>query len=162
MLLVVSKKIGELIPLIWVSVLIIIIAFPLYRLQLTASLTWLVRMSSDVETNIVAVERVKEYRDTEKEVQGNKLFLLLEGVVTSHFLYGIGLGLLHLLLHKTSKNNCLFRLFSLMMRNSWKQRDNFICAGHWQTFNNPNETHSSNSKARVLNKYIRSCRFTIN
>lgn len=37
--------------------------------QLTASLTWLVRMSSDVETNIVAVERVKEYSDTEKEVR---------------------------------------------------------------------------------------------
>uniref|UniRef100_A0A671YCI8 Multidrug resistance-associated protein 1 n=1 Tax=Sparus aurata TaxID=8175 RepID=A0A671YCI8_SPAAU len=40
-----------------------------YALQLTASLTWLVRMSSDVETNIVAVERVKEYRDTEKEAE---------------------------------------------------------------------------------------------
>lgn len=38
------------------------------HVQLTASLTWLVRMSSDVETNIVAVERVKEYSDTEKEV----------------------------------------------------------------------------------------------
>uniref|UniRef100_A0A1A8EAQ7 Multidrug resistance-associated protein 1 n=1 Tax=Nothobranchius kadleci TaxID=1051664 RepID=A0A1A8EAQ7_NOTKA len=38
-----------------------------YALQLTASLTWLVRMSSDVETNIVAVEKVKEYSDTEKE-----------------------------------------------------------------------------------------------
>ncbi|CAJ1076635.1 multidrug resistance-associated protein 1 [Xyrichtys novacula] len=40
-----------------------------YALQLTASLTWLVRMSSDVETNIVAVEKVKEYRDTEKEAE---------------------------------------------------------------------------------------------
>ncbi|XP_040048069.2 multidrug resistance-associated protein 1 isoform X2 [Gasterosteus aculeatus] len=40
-----------------------------YALQLTASLTWLVRMSSEVETNIVAVERVKEYRDTEKEAE---------------------------------------------------------------------------------------------
>ncbi|KAG7222014.1 hypothetical protein INR49_028178 [Caranx melampygus] len=40
-----------------------------YALQLTASLTWLVRMSSDVETNIVAVERVKEYSDTEKEAE---------------------------------------------------------------------------------------------
>uniref|UniRef100_A0A669AWH1 Multidrug resistance-associated protein 1 n=1 Tax=Oreochromis niloticus TaxID=8128 RepID=A0A669AWH1_ORENI len=38
-----------------------------YALQLTTSLTWLVRMSSDVETNIVAVEKVKEYSDTEKE-----------------------------------------------------------------------------------------------
>uniref|UniRef100_A0A3Q3IG20 Multidrug resistance-associated protein 1 n=1 Tax=Monopterus albus TaxID=43700 RepID=A0A3Q3IG20_MONAL len=40
-----------------------------YALQLTASLTWLVRMSSDVETNIVAVEKVKEYSDTEKEAE---------------------------------------------------------------------------------------------
>nr|XP_019958522.1 PREDICTED: multidrug resistance-associated protein 1-like isoform X1 [Paralichthys olivaceus] len=42
-----------------------------YALQLTASLTWLVRMSSDVETNIVAVEKVKEYSDTEKEAEWN-------------------------------------------------------------------------------------------
>ncbi|KAM6957261.1 multidrug resistance-associated protein 1 [Aplochiton taeniatus] len=40
-----------------------------YALQLTASLTWLVRMSSDLETNIVAVEKVQEYRDTEKEAE---------------------------------------------------------------------------------------------
>ncbi|KAM3597276.1 uncharacterized protein V6R79_002334 [Siganus canaliculatus] len=40
-----------------------------YALQLTASLTWLVRMSSDVETNIVAVEKVKEYSETEKEAE---------------------------------------------------------------------------------------------
>uniref|UniRef100_A0A8C3AG31 Multidrug resistance-associated protein 1 n=1 Tax=Cyclopterus lumpus TaxID=8103 RepID=A0A8C3AG31_CYCLU len=40
-----------------------------YALQLTSSLTWLVRMSSEVETNIVAVERVKEYSDTEKEAE---------------------------------------------------------------------------------------------
>uniref|UniRef100_A0A3Q2E994 Multidrug resistance-associated protein 1 n=1 Tax=Cyprinodon variegatus TaxID=28743 RepID=A0A3Q2E994_CYPVA len=38
-----------------------------YALQLTTSLTWLVRMSSDVETNIVAVEKVKEYSSTGKE-----------------------------------------------------------------------------------------------
>ncbi|RXN01990.1 Multidrug resistance-associated protein 1 [Acipenser ruthenus] len=38
-----------------------------YALQITASLNWLVRMSSEMETNIVAVERVKEYSDTEKE-----------------------------------------------------------------------------------------------
>ncbi|XP_066545949.1 multidrug resistance-associated protein 1 isoform X1 [Amia ocellicauda] len=38
-----------------------------YALQVTASLNWLVRMSSELETNIVAVERVKEYGDTEKE-----------------------------------------------------------------------------------------------
>uniref|UniRef100_A0A4W3HY71 Multidrug resistance-associated protein 1 n=1 Tax=Callorhinchus milii TaxID=7868 RepID=A0A4W3HY71_CALMI len=38
-----------------------------YALQVTATLNWLVRMSSEVETNIVAVERVKEYSEMEKE-----------------------------------------------------------------------------------------------
>uniref|UniRef100_A0A8C1FUZ7 Multidrug resistance-associated protein 1 n=1 Tax=Cyprinus carpio carpio TaxID=630221 RepID=A0A8C1FUZ7_CYPCA len=40
-----------------------------YALQVTTSLNWLVRMSSEVETNIVAVEKVKEYGDTEKEAE---------------------------------------------------------------------------------------------
>ncbi|KAL4659053.1 multidrug resistance-associated protein 1-like isoform X1 [Arapaima gigas] len=40
-----------------------------YALQVTASLNWLVRMTSEVETNIVAVERVKEYSDTDKEAE---------------------------------------------------------------------------------------------
>ncbi|KAJ8251178.1 hypothetical protein GJAV_G00218150 [Gymnothorax javanicus] len=40
-----------------------------YALQITASLNWLVRMSSDLETNIVAVERVKQYDGTEKEAK---------------------------------------------------------------------------------------------
>uniref|UniRef100_A0A8C1J986 Multidrug resistance-associated protein 1 n=1 Tax=Cyprinus carpio TaxID=7962 RepID=A0A8C1J986_CYPCA len=40
-----------------------------YALQVTASLNWLVRMSSELETNIVAVEKVKEYGDTEKEAE---------------------------------------------------------------------------------------------
>ncbi|KAJ8253888.1 hypothetical protein COCON_G00205000 [Conger conger] len=40
-----------------------------YALQITTSLNWLVRMSSELETNIVAVERVKEYEDTEKEAE---------------------------------------------------------------------------------------------
>lgn len=38
-----------------------------YALQVTQTLNWLVRMTSDVETNIVAVERVKEYADTKQE-----------------------------------------------------------------------------------------------
>lgn len=42
----------------------------LSSLQITAYLNWLVRMSSDLETNIVAVERVKEYAEMEKEVHG--------------------------------------------------------------------------------------------
>ncbi|XP_066186418.1 multidrug resistance-associated protein 1 isoform X2 [Sylvia atricapilla] len=40
-----------------------------YALQITAYLNWLVRMSSDLETNIVAVERVQEYADMEKEAE---------------------------------------------------------------------------------------------
>ncbi|XP_068002963.1 multidrug resistance-associated protein 1 isoform X2 [Melanerpes formicivorus] len=40
-----------------------------YSLQITAYLNWLVRMSSELETNIVAVERVKEYSEMEKEAE---------------------------------------------------------------------------------------------
>ncbi|XP_067859323.1 multidrug resistance-associated protein 1 [Heptranchias perlo] len=40
-----------------------------YALQITATLNWLVRMTSDVETNIVAVERVQQYFDTLKEAR---------------------------------------------------------------------------------------------
>ncbi|KFP30660.1 Multidrug resistance-associated protein 1, partial [Colius striatus] len=40
-----------------------------YSLQVTAYLNWLVRMSSDLESNIVAVERVKEYVEMEKEAE---------------------------------------------------------------------------------------------
>ncbi|XP_014612658.1 PREDICTED: multidrug resistance-associated protein 1 isoform X6 [Polistes canadensis] len=38
-----------------------------YSLQITQTLNWLVRMTSDVETNIVAVERIKEYGETPQE-----------------------------------------------------------------------------------------------
>ncbi|XP_075435703.1 ATP-binding cassette sub-family C member 3 isoform X3 [Ascaphus truei] len=38
-----------------------------YALQVTMSLNWMVRMTSDLETNIVAVERVMEYSETETE-----------------------------------------------------------------------------------------------
>ncbi|XP_049867756.1 multidrug resistance-associated protein 1 isoform X1 [Pectinophora gossypiella] len=38
-----------------------------YALQITQTLNWLVRMTSEVETNIVAVERIKEYAETEQE-----------------------------------------------------------------------------------------------
>lgn len=41
---------------------------PLLFLQVTMSLNWMVRMSSDLENNIVAVERVKEYSETKTEV----------------------------------------------------------------------------------------------
>ncbi|CAG2067767.1 unnamed protein product, partial [Timema podura] len=39
-----------------------------YLLQITQTLQWLVRSSSDVETNIVAVERIKEYQEYKQEV----------------------------------------------------------------------------------------------
>jgi len=38
-----------------------------YALQVTQTLNWLVRMTSELETNIIAVERVKEYIDTPNE-----------------------------------------------------------------------------------------------
>ncbi|XP_025410477.1 multidrug resistance-associated protein 1 isoform X2 [Sipha flava] len=38
-----------------------------YSLQITQTLNWLVRMTSEVETNIVAVERIKEYGETPQE-----------------------------------------------------------------------------------------------
>ncbi|XP_074651922.1 multidrug resistance-associated protein 1-like isoform X2 [Tubulanus polymorphus] len=38
-----------------------------YALQITSSLNWMVRMSSDLETNVVSVERVKEYAETPTE-----------------------------------------------------------------------------------------------
>ena len=37
------------------------------RSQITQSLNWIVRMSSELETNIVAVERMKEYAETPTE-----------------------------------------------------------------------------------------------
>jgi ABC-type multidrug transport system fused ATPase/permease subunit len=38
-----------------------------YALNVTQSLNWMVRMSSDLETNIVSVERVKEYTELQVE-----------------------------------------------------------------------------------------------
>ncbi|GFN99334.1 multidrug resistance-associated protein 1 [Plakobranchus ocellatus] len=38
-----------------------------YALQITGGLNWLVRMTTDLETNIVSVERVKEYMETPTE-----------------------------------------------------------------------------------------------
>lgn len=45
-------------------------------LQVTAILSWIVRSWTDVENNIVSVERVNEYADTTKEVS------LSHGIVT--------------------------------------------------------------------------------
>ncbi|XP_048247829.1 multidrug resistance-associated protein 1-like isoform X2 [Haliotis rufescens] len=40
-----------------------------YALQVTASLNWMVRMTSEVETNVVSVERLKEYSETPTEAE---------------------------------------------------------------------------------------------
>lgn len=37
--------------------------------QVTQTLNWLVRMNSELETNIVAVERVSEYSEIDNEVR---------------------------------------------------------------------------------------------
>ena len=37
--------------------------------QITENLNWLVRMTSDLETNVVSVERVKEYTEIPEEVK---------------------------------------------------------------------------------------------
>ena len=39
-----------------------------FYFQMTQALNWLVRLTSDLETNIVAVERTKEYSDLPNEV----------------------------------------------------------------------------------------------
>ena len=36
--------------------------------KITQTLNWLVRMTTELETNIVAVERVKEYSEISREV----------------------------------------------------------------------------------------------
>lgn len=45
-------------------------------LQVTQTLNWLVRMNSELETNIVAVERVSEYCEIENEVSLIRIFFL--------------------------------------------------------------------------------------
>lgn len=42
--------------------------------QVTAILSWIVRAWTDVENNIVSVERVNEYADTAKEVSDKHAF----------------------------------------------------------------------------------------
>ena len=49
-----------------------------FPLQITQVLNWMVRMSSELETNVVAVERVKEYTEIPTEVQLLDTFSLLQ------------------------------------------------------------------------------------
>lgn len=44
-----------------------------YALQITQTLNWLVRMTSEVETNAVAIERVKEYGETPQVLENLKM-----------------------------------------------------------------------------------------
>ena len=44
-----------------------------YALSVTQTLNWLVRMTSEVETNIVAVERLKEYSESKTEADWSKI-----------------------------------------------------------------------------------------
>lgn len=39
-----------------------------YALQATTELNWMVRVTSDLEANLVSVERIKEYSETPTEV----------------------------------------------------------------------------------------------
>ena len=51
-------------------------------MQVTQTLNWLVRMTSELETNIVAVERIKEYSETPPEVCcSSVIFLSTDGAV---------------------------------------------------------------------------------
>ena len=47
---------------------IILLTVRLLLFQITGSLNWMVRQSSEMETNIVAVERIKEYTAITREV----------------------------------------------------------------------------------------------
>ena len=47
---------------------IIVIKTLFFSWQVTGSLNWIVRHTSDLETNIISVERVKEYSETPQEV----------------------------------------------------------------------------------------------
>merc|ERR1719158_1383988 len=44
-----------------------------YALSVTQTLNWFVRMTSEVETNIVAVERLKEYSESKTEADWSKV-----------------------------------------------------------------------------------------
>ena len=39
-----------------------------YTTQVTQTFNWMVRMTSEMESNIVAVERIEEYTNVEQEV----------------------------------------------------------------------------------------------
>ena len=47
----------------------LLLSLTLVAIQITQTLNWAVRMTSDLETNIVSVERIKEYTETPTEAE---------------------------------------------------------------------------------------------
>jgi len=47
-----------------------------YALMITQTLNWMVRMTSEVETNIVAVERIKEYTELKTVILEYDFFII--------------------------------------------------------------------------------------
>lgn len=63
--------------------------------QMTGSLEWLVNMMSEVEINIVSVERIKEYTETPQEVTFSEIFSCY--FVLCYFNITLCMAVLHLL-----------------------------------------------------------------
>ena len=60
-----------------------------FTFQITHNLDWIVRKGSELESNIVSVERIKEYSETTTEVNARYLFVCL---FVSLFVYLIFFG----------------------------------------------------------------------
>ena len=76
--------------------------------KVTQTLNWMVRMSSDLETNIVSVERVKEYSETPTEVwfdlRTDRTFMPCEKL--SHCFIDVNLATFGLVLKCSLKGSC--------------------------------------------------------
>ena len=58
--------------------------------QVTQSLTWVVRMSSELESDIVAVERTKEYSETPTEAR--KKYIYVQSLLAFYMRVIIGIS----------------------------------------------------------------------